>query len=1033
MRTELQSSRGFPAIRALAAASALVFSCSVLAASAGDPADLERLNSQVLRLYSEGRFSEAIPLAVRLLERIEEVFGPEHPLVAAPLNNLAMLYKETGQYARAAPLLERSLAINEKALGPEHPDVASPLNNLALLYHETGEYARAAPLYERALAIREKTLGPKHPDLAMSLNNLAGLHYEMGEYARAAPLHERSLAIREKTLGPEHPDVAMSLSNLALLYYTTGEYARAAPLWERSLAIREKALGPEHPDVAISLNNLAGLYQFTGEYARAAPLFEQSLAIQEKALGPDHREVATSVSNLALVYYATGEYARAAPLWERSLAIREKALGPDHPEVAQSLNNLGGLYLATGEYARAAPLLERSLAIQEKALGPEHPDVAQSLGNLGALYYATGEAARAAPLLERSLAIWEKALGPEHPQVAASLGNLGRLRWAKGDRRQALEALLRATRIEERNIGLLLAGASEEQARAYLATMAGSTDVLLSLQRASPTDVATARGGAETVLRRKGRILDAVAGSLAALRRGLDPEERRLFEQLLSRRAQLARLVMRGPGEQPPEAHRAALAALHNQVDEAERAALRRGGALRGAVAPVRLEEVQSRIPGDAALVELIAYREFRPSPAEGESAWGNARYGAYLLRRSGEPVWADLGEASRIDAQVQAFRTALQTESAGGQVELRKRGADVQTTGRALYDTVFAPLAPRLQGVRFLLVAPDGVLNLIPLAALRDTEGRYLVERYTLTYLTSGRDLLRFDEAGAPVHPPVVIAAPDYGALSAAARQVAARSPKAPLSRRSRDLTPLQWEPLPGARLEGAAIEKLLGVKALAGADARESLLKQVHGPRLLHIATHGFFLADQQQPPPQTGAPGPQLPGAASGSSFLRPPPAMGENPLLRSGLALAGANQRDEGAEDGILTALEMAGLDLSGTQLVVLSACDTGLGTVANGEGVYGLRRAVVMAGAEAQLTSLWKVSDEVTRKLMESYYRRLIAGEGRSEALRAVQLEMLEDTWRRHPYYWASFLPIGAWGAISPPATARLGPTENVVR
>jgi CHAT domain-containing protein len=439
-------------------------------------------------------------------------------------------------------------------------------------------------------------------------------------------------------------------------------------------------------------------------------------------------------------------------------------------------------------------------------------------------------------------------------------------------------------------------------------------------------------------------------------------------------------------------------------------------------VAPVRLEEVQSRIPGDAALVELVAYREFRPSPPEGESAWGNTRYGAYLLRRAGEPVWADLGEASHIGAQVQAFRTALQTESEGGRVALRARGADVRTTGRSLYDTILAPLALRLQGVRFLLVAPDGLLNLIPFAALRDADGRYLVERYSFTYLTSGRDLLRPDEAGTPRNAPVVMAAPDYGALSEAARNVAARSPQAPGSRRSRDLTPLQWEPLPGARLEGAAIEKLLDVKALAGAEARESTLKQVHGPRLLHIATHGFFLADQQESPPQTRASGPQLPGSASGSSFLRPPLAMGENPLLRSGLALAGANQRDEGAEDGILTALEMAGLDLSGTQLVVLSACDTGLGTVANGEGVYGLRRAVVMAGAEAQLTSLWKVSDEVTRKLMESYYQRLIAGEGRSEALRAVQLEMLEDTWTRHPFYWASFVPIGTWGAISGPAS-----------
>jgi CHAT domain-containing protein/Tfp pilus assembly protein PilF len=988
--------------------------------------DLARLNLQVEQLYQEGRFSEAIPLAVQQLGRSEAVFGPEHLFVATSLNNLAALYLASGDYARAAPLLERSLAIRERALGPQHPEVAQSLNNLAELYRTTGDYARAMPLAEQSLAIREKTLGPEHPDVAQSLNNLAGFHHDLGQYARAAPLYERSLAIREKTLGPEHPDVAQSLNNLAGLYRDTGNYARAAPLYERSLATWEKALGPEHPEVATSLSNLGLLYHETGEYGRAAPLYERALAIRENALGPEHPDVAMSLNNLAGLHYSAGEYGRAVPLHERSLAIREKALGPEHPHVAQSLSNLGVLYHDTGEYARAVPLVERSLAIREKALGPEHPDVAMSLNNLGGLYYATGEYVRAAPLLERSLAIREKALGPEHPQVAASLDNLGRLRWAQGDRRRALEALLRATQIEEWNIGLLLASASEEQARAYLATLAGSTDALLSLQRASPRDVATARGGAETVLRRKGRILDAIAGSMAALRRGLAPEERRLLEQLLSRRARLARLVLRGPGEQPPEAHRAALAALHNQVDEAERAALRRGGVLRGALAPVRLGEVQSRIPAAAALVEVIAYREFRPSPPEGESEWGNARYSAYLLRRAGEPVWADLGEASRIGAQVQAFRRALRTESPGGQVELRARRADVRATGRALYDTILAPLAPRLQGVRFLLVAPDGVLNLIPFAALMDADGRYLVERYSLTYLTSGRDLLRLDEAGAPRNAPVVIAAPDYGAVSAATRDLTARFPQAPVSRLSRDLTTMRWEPLHGARLEGEAIEKLLGVKALAGSDARESVLKQLHGPRLLHIATHGFFLADQEEPLPQTRGPGAQFSGDVSGSSFRRVPPATAENPLLRSGLALAGANHRGEGAEDGILTALETAGLDLSGTRLVVLSACDTGVGTVENGEGVYGLRRAVVMAGAEAQLTSLWKVNDQVTRRLMESYYRRLIAGEGRAEALRAVQLEMLEDTWTRHPYYWASFVPIGAWGAISGPASRPAG-------
>jgi CHAT domain-containing protein/tetratricopeptide (TPR) repeat protein len=1009
---------------------------------------LAERDAEVRQLYAEGRFSEAIPVAVRQVQESERVFGPEHPQVATALAYLAALYQASGQYELAEPLAERALAIYEKTYGIEHPAVAASLNNLAALHLATGDYAGALPLLEQSLAIREETLGPEHPDVGQSLGNLAVVHHHRGEYQRAVLLEKRSLAIQERALGPEDRDVALSLNHLAALHHDMGDYARAEPLYERSLAIWEKKLGPDHPDVARSLNNLAELKRDRGDYARAEPLYERSLALWEKRLGPEHPEVATSLSNLGGLYHEMGDYARAQPLYERSLAIREKTLGPEHPDVAMSLNNLAGLYHMAGEHeesarlhgralaireqalgpehpdvamslsnlaalhhdvgdlARAVPLAERSLAIREAALGREHPDVALDLNNLGGFYYAMGDYAAAAPLLERSLAIQETALGPEHPVVAATLSNYARLQWARGERRRAEETLLRATWIEEQNIGLVAAGGSEDQVRAYLATLTDSSDVLFSLQRADPTSVSLARAGAETVLRRKGRALDAASGGYAALRRSLAPDEQELLEELLSRRARLAHHVLRGPGDRPVEANRTALATLRLEVDEAERAALRRGGALRGAVAPVRLEEVQSRIPDDAALVELVAYREFKPSPPRGESSWGSERYGAYLLRRDSDPVWADLGEAARIDAQVQAFRTALQTVSPGGQVALRARGADVRTTGRALYDTLLAPLAPRLEGARFLLVAPDGVLNLIPFSAVMDPKGRHLVERYTLTHLTSGRDLLRFDGARPPRGAPVVLAAPDYGAVSTAAKDLAARSPQTRPRRRSSDLTWREWEPLPGARLEGETIEKLLGVEALGGAKARESALKQLHGPRLLHIATHGFFLPDQKISQPQP--PGPGL-------------PAKGENPLLRSGLVLAGANHLSDGDEDGILTALEMAGLDLSGTQLVVLSACDTGLGTVPNGEGVYGLRRAVVMAGAEAQLTSLWKVSDDVTRKLMVAYYQRLLAGEGRSEALRAVQLEMLEDAWLRHPYYWASFVPIGAWEALPRPS------------
>jgi len=984
-------------------------------AIAGEIGDVESLNAEAVRLYQAGRYDEAIPLTQRALAILEKNLGPEHPAVAVSLNNLAALYTNKGDYARAEPLLERALAIQEKALGQEHPTVATSLDNLAVLYNNKGDYARAEPLFERALAIREKTFGLEHPDLANSLNNLGMLYLSKADYARAEPLLKRALAIQEKILGAEHRDLAQSLNNLGGLYDERGDYARAEPLYERALAIREKVFGPEHPDVAESLHNLAGLYREKGDYARAEPLYERALAIWEKSLGPGHPRVANSLNNLALLYDAKGDYARAELFFERALAIRGAALGPENSDFAESINNLAALYHERGDYARAEPLYERALAIGGEVFGPEHPDVAESLNNLAVLYSDKGDYARAEPLYERALAIREKVLGPEHPRVALSLMNLALLYHAQGDLQQTMAFLRRALEIEEKQISLILPTGSEDQARAFMATLSGSTDLVLSLQRLRPEEPSTTHLALTTVLRRKGRVLDVISGSLEALREQAGPEERATLDALLSRRDALARRVLRGPGEVPLAEHRKALEALRGEVEAIERDAYRRGGVLRAVATPVQLEDVQARIPARAALVEMVAYATLGSARAPGTSIWGARRFAAFVLRREGPPRWVPLGEAGPTLERVSGLRQALQSQ--GLPPALLRRHA------RAVYDRLFAPIAPLLEGVEMLLLAPEGPLNLIPFGALVDASDRYLIERFTLTYLTSGRDLLRLATPRSSRSTSLVVAAPDYDAPLRVASAKAQGDDEPAAAQRSSEFAAFHFQPLPGTSKEAEAVEKALGVPALTGVRATEAALKGARGPRVLHVATHGFFLPDQAPEPRSPSGIRAQPPGPGASASALGLPPPTGENPLLRSGLALAGANRLESGAQDGILTALEMATLDLWGTKLVVLSACETGLGEVAVGEGVYGLRRALVIAGAEAQLMSLWRVDDAATRELMAAYYQRLVAGEGRAEALRRVQLEMLANPARRRPLYWASFIPIGAWGPLAPAAAS----------
>ncbi|MBE9107890.1 tetratricopeptide repeat protein [Nodosilinea sp. LEGE 07298] len=989
-----------------------------LAQAPAEPlAEADALNQQIVELYQQGRYAEAIPLAEQVLQLLETALGKTHPAVAASLNNLAFFYKAQGNYSAAAPFYERSLSIFETALGESHPFVADSLNNLAELYRAQGNYSAAAPLYERSLSIRETALGESHPDVAQSLNNLALFYYDQGNYSAAEPLLLRALNINETALGESHPAVATSLNNLAELYQAQGNYSAAEQLFERSLSISETALGETHPDVADSLNGLATLYQSQGNYSAAASLFERSLSISETVLGETHPDVADSLNGLATLYQSQGNYSAAEPLFERSLSIQETALGESHPNVATSLNNLALLYQDQGSYSAAVLLFERSLSIYETALGESHPNVATSLNNLASIYQDQGNYNAAELLFERSLSIFETALGKTHPYVATSLNNLAILYSTQGNTSQSIAVLNRGVAIEETNLALNLAIGSEARKQAYIATLSGTTNRALSLHlQGAPQNLAAGRLALTTVLRRKGRILDAVTDTQQLLRQNLSPELAPLLDRYTAAQSQLATRLYGGLGNQEPAAYRVEIDALRQQVDALETDLSRRSAEFRTATEPVEIEAIQALIPADAALVELVRYFPFDPT---GAGSWGSPSYAAYILHSTGDPQWVELGEAATIDEVAVAFLNATRTPTS-------------LTQARALDEQLMAPIRPLLGNATHLLLSPDGQLNLVPFAALVDEQDRYLAETYTLTHLTTGRDLRRLQIPIASRQPPVILANPNYDTAAAEGATLAAGTSASPrpqaegsgtraTDQRSTDIADLRFGPLPGTEREVNAIAPLLSNPImLTETEASESALKQVQGPSILHLATHGFFLEDVEFIPPVDSRGEINIVSASPLSSSPLPAanrPTSRENPLLRSGLALAGFNTRDSVGEDGVFTALEAASLDLRGTRLVVLSACETGVGDVANGEGVYGLRRAFVMAGAESQLMSLWKVDDQATADLMERYYQHLLQGEGRSVALRQVQLALLADPAYAHPYYWAAFLFSGDWQPI----------------
>jgi CHAT domain-containing protein/Tfp pilus assembly protein PilF len=946
----------------------------------------ECLNDLALLYKSQGEYAKAEPLYIRALDIFEKVLGPNHPDVGTSLNNLASLHQDQGEYAKAEPLYARALAIREKALGPNHPDVATVLNNLADLDRAQGAYDKAELLLVRAFDIREKALGPNHAEVAFILNNRAELYWAQGAYAKAEPLYTRALDIRQKALGRNHPLVAQSLNNLALLYKSQGAYAKAEPLYARALDMSEKVLGPNHPHVASSLNNLALLYKDQGAYAQAQPLLARALDMSEKALGPNHPLVATGLNNLAALDHAQGAYAQAEPLYARALAIREKVHGPNHPDVAQSLNSLAALYRDQREYTKAEPLYARALAIRDKALGPNHPDVAESLSNFGGLYWAQGAYAKAKPLYARALAIREKALGPNHPDVVQLLNNLGGLHQDQRAYAEAEAFLARAADSTEQQLRTELDRLSEPRKRALMALLQGNTERLVSFHAdAVPNSESALELALTAVLRRKGRIVDSLADSQTRLRAHLTPALQQQLDQLSQVRSELVGRLYAPAG--PPAAaaaHRDAIKELRSRMDELEATLSAASEEFRTQVAPVTLAAVQAAIPADAALVEFVRYHHVAPRQSQ---AWQEVRYVAYVLTRQGPPGFVALGEAQPIDAAVDAVLAAMDYRIAATTAQVALRQLDAQ---------LLAPMRAQLSGIAHLILAPDGKLNLVPFDALIDPQGRYALDSYLVSYVSSGRDLLRLAFPQRPRSSAVLIARPDYGPVP-----------------RSPGPDKLRFSPLRGSAAEATDLQRYFPTAAVTNKRATKAALAMLTGPAMLHIATHGFYgwrasLAGAATRGVDTR--GPWLDplrghiGALSSRSYDL------SDALDQAGLAMADANR----GPAGIVTAREMAGFDWTGTQLVVLSACETGLGAVASGDGVYGLRRALVLAGAASQVVSLWNVADASTPALMRNYYPALRQGTGRAEALRQAKRWLLQQPRYAHPFYWAAFIPAGDW-------------------
>jgi CHAT domain-containing protein/Tfp pilus assembly protein PilF len=1000
------------------------------------PGYAARLNNLGYLYYQMGDYARAERLYRQAMEIRRASLGELNPEYAQSLNNLALLFEQVGDHARAEPLYRQAVEIDRATLGERHPGYATSLDNLATAYDHTGDYARAEPLYRQAMEIRRVALGEHHTEYAASLNNLANMYADMGDYVRAEPLAREATETIRAALGLHHPDYASSLNNLASLYDHMGDYARADPLYRQAMEIRRAALGGHHPDYAQSLNNLAFLYDETGDHARAEPLYRQAMEIRRAALGARHPDYAQSLNNLARLYDEAGDDARAEPLYRQALDIKRAALGEHHPDYATGLNNLAGVYEDVGDDARAESMYRQALAIERAALGEHHPDYATSLNNLAGLYLAVGDRARAEPLYRQASEIDRTALGEHHPQYAADISNLACVYHQMGDDARAAPLARQALGITARQADLTAAVQSERQQLLSAEAASSYANIFLTASTAVPADAAY-----DALLPAKGLVslrqqkIRAVQGGPA------DPATAALRAELASASGRLSRqsrAAAAGPTTRAATDARASIDQLSERVEQLQRDLAAKDAAYRQSRDQLRrtAAEVAAALPPDAVLVDV---REYEPLWRAGHPR--ELRLAAFVARH-GQPVArVELGAASPVEAAVDQWR---QTFGAGA------TGVAAATTLRQL---IWQPLldhaGPQMAGATTVLFSPDGALGRFPLAALPgERPGTYLIDDLAVADVAVPAALPELlAPSTRPASPPslLLVGDVDYGAAAGKppTTEPAALASAEPLRRSAARGANERFGMLPGTRTEIAAVGQQFAEAFPKGAEVElqggqatvSAVRADVARARWVHIATHGFFADPSKRSAVATdnGRPTSMLDRLGGDDRVT------GFHPGLLSGLALAGANAPTD-ADDGILTALEMEELDLSGVDLAVLSACDTGLGKSAGGEGLLGLQRSLQVAGAHTVVASLWQVDDEATQRLMARFYDNVWRpGKdgrplGKLAALREAQLWLRSQTLssaahrglagaaaddggsagQLPPRYWAAFVLSGDW-------------------
>lgn len=1009
----------------------------------------DELYNQLNSLLDSGQIEEALPIARKFVEVTKNETGEEHIEYSNAVTYLGVINFNLGKLRNADSLFLLAATLRKKLRGPNDESYLSSLKDIAIIQNALGNPDSALVCLEQAAKAWKETKGEISFEHANILDNIASVYKGMANVEKADStyieagdiwrivvgesseeyiynLYNRAsiydgaarydmaektireyLSIQEKRVGTGHTEYASGISLLGLVYMKLGQFEKAEPLL-REVVITEKNSGNE-ASYAIALGNLANMYLEIGHYKKALPIMEESTDILKKLKGALSHEYATGLSNLSVLFSEMQEYDESIAKAEEAVAIRRKILDPSDPAYASGLSNLAGAYFEQKKHDKAAKLFAEVIELRRKTLGEDHPEYAQALSNMATLNYEIRQYEKTENLLLEAMAIRERTLGEKHPEYAINLNNLAILYTTLRQFEKAERFMMKSNSIKKNNIVNSFTLLSENEKAEYLQNRVWVVDETNSfLYNAGKATPEFLRHSFDQLIFIKSMLLSDSRNMLKMVQDSNDENLRKIFGRWRTLQATLS-----GEYANSVQNRSVELKKMEAEAEMLEKELMQQSAEFRRQQQSLTagFSEIRSKLAADEAVIEFVRF-DFM----NGE--WTDSTmYAAYILRKQDPiPVFIPLCE----EAQLQKIFDSAGVD-ASSMVSKFYRGLEGRSKstagvlGTELYKLVWAPLEPYLNGIKVISYSPAGKLYSLAFHALPVDSSSLLMDKYELRQYASTRDITLHTEISTGKKPASVVLFGDpvfsLDSLQLGEQRknkqdiISSTNLAASLTSANNDSL---WSELPGSAEEVKKVKWLfdqnkISTQSFTRHNASEAALKALSGksPQLLHIATHGFFLPE----------PGNQKKYKGMGIENTY---TLANDPLLRSGLILSGGNYAWSGkaplsgVEDGIVTSYEIAQLDLSGTELVVLSACETALGDIKGSEGVFGLQRAFKMAGVKKMIVSLWQVPDKETAELMTQFYTYLINGDTIEAAFQKSQADMRI---KYSAFYWAAFVLV----------------------